>query len=49
VVPIILGGGISLFDRIGREIKLRTERIEQYGNGLVRLEYEIGELHKKNS
>lgn len=49
VVPIILGSGIPLFDRIEKEIKLRTERIEQYGNGLVRLEYEIEELHKKNS
>lgn len=49
VVPIILGSGIPLFDRIGKEIKLRTERIEQYGNGLVRVEYEIGELHKKKS
>lgn len=49
VVPIILGSGIPLFDRIEKEIKLRTERIEQYGNGLVRVEYEIGELHKKKS
>jgi len=42
-VPIILGGGIPLFDRIGKEIRLRTGEIERYENGLVRVEYEIGE------
>jgi dihydrofolate reductase len=41
VVPIILGSGIPLFDHIGKEIKLRTGRIERYENGLVRLEYGI--------
>lgn len=41
VVPIILGSGIPLFDRIGKEIRLRTGRVERYESGLVRLEYEI--------
>jgi dihydrofolate reductase len=40
IVPIILGSGIPLFDRVGREIKLRTGRVERYGNEMVRLEYE---------
>lgn len=43
VVPIILGSGIPLFDHIGREIKLRTERVERYENGLVSVEYKIEE------
>ena len=43
VVPIILGSGIPLFDHIGKEIKLRNERVERYDNGLVRLEYKVGE------
>ncbi|HWQ48103.1 MAG TPA: dihydrofolate reductase family protein [Methanosarcina sp.] len=43
VVPIILGGGIPLFDHIGKEIKLETGRIENYENGLVRLEYKAQE------
>jgi dihydrofolate reductase len=41
IVPIILGSGIPLFDRIGKEIKLRTGDVERYENGLVRVEYEI--------
>ena len=43
VVPIILGSGIPLFDRIGKEIKLRTEKVERYENGLVSVEYKIEE------
>ncbi|MGB9941037.1 dihydrofolate reductase family protein [Methanosarcina sp.] len=43
VVPIILGGGIPLFDHIGKEIRLRSGRVERYENGLVRLEYKVGE------
>ena len=43
VVPIILGGGIPLFDHIGKEIRLRSGRIEKYENGLVRMEYEVQE------
>ena len=47
IVPIILGGGIPLFDRTGKEIKLRTGRVEKYGNGLVRLEYDLKLIEKK--
>ncbi len=43
VVPIILGGGIPLFDHIGKEIRLRSGRVERYDNELVRLEYKVGE------
>ncbi len=43
VVPIILGSGIPLFDRIGKEIRLRTGKVEKYENGLVRLEYKVEE------
>jgi dihydrofolate reductase len=43
VVPIILGGGIPLFDHIGKEIRLRSGRVEKYENGLVRMEYEVQE------
>lgn len=47
VVPIILGGGIPLFDHIGKEVRLRSGRIERYENGLVRLEYKVQEQIKK--
>lgn len=41
IVPIILGGGIPLFDGIGKEIRLRTGRVERYENGLVKVEYQV--------
>jgi dihydrofolate reductase len=43
VVPIILGGGIPLFDHLGKEIRLRSGRVEKYENGLVKVEYEVQE------
>lgn len=43
IVPIILGSGIPLFDRIGKEVRLRMIDTERYESGLVRIEYEIGE------
>jgi dihydrofolate reductase len=41
IVPIILGGGIPLFDRLGKEIKLRTGNVEMYENGLVGVKYNL--------
>jgi dihydrofolate reductase len=41
VVPIILGSGIPLFDRIQKEIRLKLINTERYESGLVRVEYEI--------
>lgn len=48
VVPVILGGGIPLFDHIGKEIKLKTGRIKKYENGLMRLEYKVQEQIQNN-
>lgn len=42
-VPVILGGGIPLFDRIGKEIGLRLVRTERYEGGVVRVEYKVVE------
>ncbi|RXA19809.1 dihydrofolate reductase [Methanosarcina sp. MSH10X1] len=47
IVPIILGSGIPLFDRIGKEIRLKTGRVEKYGNGLVGIEYVVREWTQK--
>lgn len=41
IVPIILGGGIPLFDRIGKEIRLKMTNTERYESGLVRIEYKV--------
>lgn len=42
IVPIILGSGIPLFDRIGKEIRLKMINIERYESGLVGIEYNLG-------
>lgn len=39
VIPIILGGGIHLFDTLGKEIKLRLIKTRSY-NGITDLVYE---------
>jgi dihydrofolate reductase len=41
IVPITLGSGIPLFDRIGKEIRLKMISIERYENGIVRLDYDL--------
>jgi dihydrofolate reductase len=41
IVPIILGSGIPLFDRIGKEIRLKMISMERYENGIVRLDYDL--------
>lgn len=41
IVPVILGNGISLFDHIGKEIRLVAGNLEKYENGLVRIDYKI--------
>ena len=46
IVPIILGGGIPLFDHIGKEVRLRTGKVEKYENGLVGLNYKVKSSEK---
>ncbi len=43
VIPVILGGGIPLFDRIGKEIGLKLVGTERYEGGVVRVKYEVRE------
>ncbi|HII01770.1 TPA: dihydrofolate reductase [Methanosarcinaceae archaeon] len=43
VIPVILGGGIPMFDRIGKEVGLRLVGTERYEGGVVRVEYEVVE------
>ncbi len=40
-IPIILGGGIPLFGRIGRDIELRHMATRPYPGGLVQSEYSV--------
>ncbi len=42
IIPIILDGGIELFEFIPRMSNLKLLDVKQYENGIVRLKYEIG-------
>jgi dihydrofolate reductase len=41
VVPIVLGGGLPLFDAIGRELRLDLVQSRAFESGLVRSEYGV--------
>lgn len=41
VIPILLGGGVPLFDRIGREIKLQLVHSQAHVSGIVQLRYTV--------
>ena len=41
VLPILLGGGLSFYDRIGQQIALHLKDTKAYKNGMVELHYEI--------
>lgn len=41
ILPVILGGGKSFFDSIGREQPLHLKDVTAYKNGMVELWYEI--------
>jgi dihydrofolate reductase len=46
VVPVILGDGIPLFDKIGGRISLSLRDVKRFDKGLVQLLYDVS---KKNS
>lgn len=41
VIPVVLGSGIPLFSKIGKEISCRLNSSQSYPSGLVQLNYEI--------
>src|SRR4051812_17855862 len=41
ILPVILGGGIPFFDRIGKEQTLHLKNVTAYKTGMVELCYEI--------
>eukprot|EP00127_Corallochytrium_limacisporum_P000219 Clim_evm36s7 gene=Clim_evmTU36s7 len=41
IVPIVLGGGVSLFDSIECRIKLQTEMVKQGDHGMVEVKYTV--------
>ena len=41
IVPILIGDGISFFDRLDRDIALHLAEVKAYKNGMVELFYEV--------
>jgi dihydrofolate reductase len=40
-VPVLIGEGIPLFGRLGRDVQLRHIATQQYAGGLVKSEYQV--------
>jgi dihydrofolate reductase len=41
ITPVLIGDGISFFDRVDRDVPLHLADVKAYRNGMVELRYEI--------
>ncbi|MEQ1518613.1 MAG: dihydrofolate reductase family protein, partial [Usitatibacteraceae bacterium] len=41
ILPILIGDGISFFDKLGKDIPLHLKEVKGYKSGLVELCYEV--------
>ena len=41
IVPVLIGDGISFFDRLDRDVTLHLAEAKAYRNGMVELRYEV--------
>ncbi len=41
ILPVLIGDGIRLFDRLDRDVPLHLAEVKAYGNGMVDLRYEV--------
>ena len=41
IVPILIGDGISFFERLDRDIALHLAEVRAYKSGMVELSYEV--------
>jgi dihydrofolate reductase len=41
IVPILIGDGISFFDKLDRDVALHLAEVKAYKNGMVELRYEV--------
>jgi dihydrofolate reductase len=44
IVPILIGSGISFFDRLDEDVRLHLVEMKAYTSGMVALRYEVREL-----
>jgi len=45
ILPILIGEGISFFDKLDRDIALHLAEVKAYRNGMVELRYEVCGRH----
>jgi len=43
ILPILIGDGISFFEKLDRDVALHLAEVEAYANGMIELRYEIPE------
>jgi dihydrofolate reductase len=41
VLPVLIGDGISFFERLGRDVSLHLAEVKGYKNGMVALRYQV--------
>jgi dihydrofolate reductase len=46
IVPVLIGDGISFFDRLDRDVALHLAEVRGYRNGMVELRYELKRGHQ---
>jgi dihydrofolate reductase len=42
ILPVLIGDGISFFDRLDKDVPLHLAEVKAYTNGVVALVYEVG-------
>ena len=45
ILPILIGEGISFFEKLDRDVPLHLLEVKAYRNGMVELRYEVRERH----
>ena len=45
ILPVLIGDGISFFDKLDRDIALHLMEVKAYRNGMVELRYEVAGRH----
>ena len=41
ILPVLIGGGISFFEKLDRDVALHLAEVTAYKNGMVELRYDV--------
>lgn len=45
VLPVLIGAGLSFFDRVDRDVALHLKEVKAYKNGMLAIRYEVRRAH----